>query len=344
MHVEFRLLSRIAALLSFLVAAFAVTPVVADTVPPGKSVIYLITRDTGEFGSVVVSVNGRVVGSATSGSHLVIFAGSGGNEIGSAGSGRGTISLTTVAGGRYYVTHRIGASGAPEFRVLSEADGQAAVAQTRKLAEVGSVPSAVAPAAAAARESQPDASPKANRAVHEKQAVAIILKSGSYKLAEEQQPMVGTIAFADTQSSPVMGFEVEWRHPKGFAAGGEIFYFKNEWTDDPAFPPAGDIETAVYTVNGKYYFDVAHVVYPYVGLGLGYAISVFNGAVTGDASGFAYQAMAGVEFRFKYVGLNLQYKRLTAKIDSELPDGTKETNDLSGSGGLFGLTIHIPIR
>jgi hypothetical protein len=352
MHAKAGLWSRVTVLFVFLIASFAVTAAVADAVPPGKSVIYLITRDTGRFSSVLVSVNGRVVGTAKPATHFVIVANPGTTEIGSAGSGRGTISVSTASGRRYYVTHSVGMSGSPEFRVLSQDEGLAAVAQTGKLAEVGSAP----PSASTSRPDVPrelrsgDArlsSASSSGSFHDKQAVAIILKGGAYKINEALQLTAAVPTLIEEKSTSAGGLEVEWRHPNGFAVGGEIFYFSNKWEDLLGY--TGDVSTLTYTVNAKYYLGIGNFVYPYIGLGAGFAASAFSGtdgASTYESSsgGFAYQGLAGIEFRFKYVGINLQYKRLTADVETKLPDGSTETNEMGGSGQLVGLVIHIPIQ
>ena len=345
--------SRVTVLCLLLVSAFAVAPAIADDVPPGKSVIYLITRDTGTFSSVLVSVNGKIAGTVSSATHLVITANPGAIEIGSAGSGRGTISLTTASGGRYFVTHSIGRSGSPEFQILSEIDGQAAVARTRKLAEVGSVPvlsrDPIPRSVAAGSDDSWQSSPASPRSIEDKQAIAIILKGGAYKISEEIQSTDGVPTLVDGKSTSTWGLEVEWRHPKGFAVGGEIFSFRNKWID--AIGYEGDVTTLTYMVNGKYYLGIGRFVYPYVGIGVGVAASSYSGtlASTGDTysdtyAGLAYQGLFGVEFRFKYVGINLQYKRLTADVKTTLIDGTTETNKMGGTGQLLGLAIHIPLR
>lgn len=356
MHVKAGLWRHVALMIVFLIAAFAVPPAVADTVPPGKSIIYLITRDTGAFSGVMVSVNGKIVGTATPATHLVIAANPGANEIGSAGSGRGTISLTTVSGGRYYVTHSIGMSGSPEFRVLSETDGQDAVARTRKLAEVGSVSvlspnttsRSAAPRGVEARDTRQSGS-AFPEAFHDKQAVAITLKGGAYKISDGMHLTDTIPTLTEEKSTSTWGLEVEWRHPQGFAVGGEIFSFRNKWEDIIGY--AGDATTYTYTVNGKYYLGIGRIVYPYVGVGVGVAISTFSGTQGGTGftyedsyTGVAYQGLVGIEFRFKYVGVNLQYKHLAADVETQLIDGTTETNKMGGTGQLLGLTLHIPTR
>lgn len=175
------------------------------------------------------------------------------------------------------------------------------------------------------------------------QAVAITLKGGAYTVANERQPMDGSTALLDTKAISPIGLEVEWRQPTGFAAGGEVFYFRNNWTDS-GLGLTGDVDTISVTINGKYYLSIAKVVYPYLGVGLGYAESSFSGNAKGDAGGFAYQGFAGVEVRFKYIGVNFGYKYLVADVKSKNTLGKTETNSMGGSGTLLGLTAHVPIR
>jgi hypothetical protein len=175
------------------------------------------------------------------------------------------------------------------------------------------------------------------------QAVAITLRGGVYTVADERQLMDGSTALLDTKAISPIGLEVEWRQPTGFAAGGEVFYFRNNWTDS-GLGLAGDVDTISVTMNGKYYLGIANFVYPYLGVGLGYAESSFSGNARGNAGGFAYQGLAGVEFRFKYIGVNLGYKYLVADVRSKNSLGKTETNSMGGSGTLLGLTAHVPIR
>jgi opacity protein-like surface antigen len=62
--------------------------------------------------------------------------------------------------------------------------------------------------------------------------------------------------------------------------------------------------------NTKKYFEKTGLLYPYVGAGLGFADTSFSGDLTGSASSSAYQAMAGIEFRSKNIGLYADLKYL----------------------------------
>ena len=166
---------------------------------------------------------------------------------------------------------------------------------------------------------------------------ALIAKAGTFKMANGDQvintrqgSLQGTY---DTTSSSVYGFEAEWRHKSGFAVGGEVFSYTNDLVTTGTIPNAQQ-EVLALMVNGKYYFRAASWFYPFVGAGIGAAKATYSGGLTGDSTGLAYQGLAGMEFRFKPVGLYLQYKYLASKPG----DAGKEIN-VGGSGVLAGISI-----
>jgi opacity protein-like surface antigen len=162
---------------------------------------------------------------------------------------------------------------------------------------------------------------------------ALIAKAGAFKMANDNQVVAGLQSTYDTTSSSVFGVEAEWRHEAGFAVGGEVFSYKNDLVTTGAIPNAQQ-EVLAFMVNGKYYFRAASWFYPFVGAGIGVARATYSGGLTGDATGLAYQGLAGMEFRFKPVGLYLQYKYLSSKTG----DVGKEVN-VGGSGILAGVSI-----
>ena len=85
----------------------------------------------------------------------------------------------------------------------------------------------------------------------------------------------------------------------------------------------------------KYYIETTRWLYPFLGVGLGFASSSFSGDFTGTASSFAFQGMAGADIRFSdSVGLYLEYKYLNA------PTRTKDQEiKASGSGIFAGLSF-----
>jgi len=162
---------------------------------------------------------------------------------------------------------------------------------------------------------------------------ALIASVGSFKMATGDQVVAGFPSTFDTSSKSVFGIEAEWRFGSGFAVGGEIFSYKNDLVSTSANPNAQQKVLAVM-VNGKYYFRAASWLYPFVGVGVGLASASYSGGLTGDADGLAYQGLAGMEFRFKPVGVYVQYKYLSAKTGD-----TGNEAKVGGSGVLAGVSI-----
>jgi len=164
-------------------------------------------------------------------------------------------------------------------------------------------------------------------------AFALIANAGTFKLSDERQTVAGFPSTYDTTSKSVFGLEAEWRSASGFAVGGEFFTYKNDLVSTATVPSA---QQKVYAVmlNGKYYFHAADWLHPFVGVGVGQANASYSGGLTGNASGLAYQGLAGVEFRFKPVGIYLQYKYFV----SEVGDTGKEAK-IGGGGVLGGISI-----
>jgi opacity protein-like surface antigen len=162
---------------------------------------------------------------------------------------------------------------------------------------------------------------------------ALIASAGTFKLANGDQVVAGLPSTYDTTSSSVFGVEAEWRSRAGFAVGGEVFSYKNDLVSTGAIPNAQQ-EVVAIMVNGKYYFRAASWFYPFVGAGVGQAKASYSGGLTGDARGLAYQGLVGMEFRFKPVGLYVQYKNLASKTG----DTGKEVK-VGGSGILAGVSI-----
>jgi opacity protein-like surface antigen len=159
------------------------------------------------------------------------------------------------------------------------------------------------------------------------------VSAGTFKLANGNQTVAGLPSTYDTTSKSVFGIEAEWRSGAGFSVGGEVFSYKNDLVSTAANPNAQQ-EVLAFMVNGKYYFRAASWFYPFVGAGIGVAKATYSGGFTGDATGLAYQGLAGMEFRFKPIGVYVQYKNLSAKTG----DSGNEVK-VGGSGFLAGISI-----
>ncbi len=194
-------------------------------------------------------------------------------------------------------------------------------------------PAARPPAAPVAK--APARTPAPARVPEDDWKLALIAKLGTFKMANASQTVGGLPSTYHTGSKfPVAGIELEMRSKDGLALGGEFFYYKNELAaNGTAF--TGQQTISAFMLNGKYYFNVEPWLYPYAGVGLGFASASYGGDLSGRASGLAYQGLAGVDFRFGDVGLYLQYKYLGATTK----DGAGEKIKVGGSGILVGVSF-----
>ncbi len=165
--------------------------------------------------------------------------------------------------------------------------------------------------------------------------VAVIAKTGAFKLATTSQTIGGIASQYDKSSKPVAAFEAEMRHQSGFAIGAEALYYKNDITaQGTTF--AGQQTVLSSTVNAKYYLggdtDMFH---PFVGAGVGFAGAKFGGDLQGKSSGPSFQGMVGLDLRFSSVGLYLEYKY----VSSTTSDSTNQKIKVGGSGFLAGISV-----
>ena len=112
-------LTLVAGGLALLSNAFAETP------PIGKALVYVIQGETGGFGNMLISVNGRQVESVRTNSYVALAVEPGTHEISTATAGRAAISLTVSAGETSYVRLFVDANGTAIFRSLPATEGQA---------------------------------------------------------------------------------------------------------------------------------------------------------------------------------------------------------------------------
>jgi opacity protein-like surface antigen len=259
-----------------------------------------------------------------------------------------------------------------ETRLVSEAEGRRAIGQSQFAGAAPAViaapraaapapkpaPSAAKPSAQAAKPAAPPATAKpapqaakpasprpAARAAPARKPeetgwdIALIVKGGTFEMSSGDQTVGSAPSTFETASKPAAGIELEWRSRSGLAAGGEVFYYKNEFTSN-ATGAAAEQEVYAVMLNGKYYFRAADWFYPYLGAGVGLATASYGGALAGDASGLAYQGLAGAEFRFSGVGLHLQFKYLAATTEGKIvTSGATEEVKIGGAGVLAGISF-----
>jgi opacity protein-like surface antigen len=164
--------------------------------------------------------------------------------------------------------------------------------------------------------------------------LALILKTGSFEMSDRSQVVGGLQSQFDSSADGVIGAELEWRDRSGFAFGGELYRFTNNIVA-VGTSLTGEMEVVAFLANAKKYFEITGFLYPYVGAGLGVASSSFSGDLTGNASGPAYQAMAGIEFRSKNIGLYTELKYLSSKTE----DSANAKIKIGGTGKNLGLGV-----
>ena len=344
--------------------------------PPGKALVFVFRSERDPVAAQVpVFVNLVRAGDLVNGTFVVATVNPGRTFLRVGDQALATFTLEAAANKSYFVRVEALPGVRPvrtEVRLVSEIEGRRVLEQSRL---VGAAPAAVAaaaraqppaapvaaaprvqppppaPAAAtpppvAAAPPSPAAKPAATPAAREAAPsdasdsawkFALIASTGTFKMANGNQPVAGLPSTFDQTSSPVLGVEAEWRSRNGFAGGGEVFYYKNDLVTNPGTATAANSQQQVLAVmaNGKYYLRAADWFYPFAGAGIGFANAAYSGgSLTGNAGGLAYQGMAGMEFRFGPVGLQVQYKYLAATTGSSGKD-TK----VGGSGVLAGVSV-----
>jgi outer membrane protein W len=187
-----------------------------------------------------------------------------------------------------------------------------------------------------AREPPPPEEEEDSEAELRKWRIAVIAKTGTFKLASATQTISGLTSNYDASSKPVFGFEAEFRHVDGFAVGAELFYYKNDLTANAgAF--TGNQTVTAGMLNGKYYFGGPEgVFHPFVGAGAGFTGAKFSGQIQGKAGGPGFQGMVGADLRLgDTFGIYLEYKYLS----STTSDSSNQKLKVGGSGILAGVSI-----
>jgi opacity protein-like surface antigen len=320
----------------------------------GRALVFVFRIDRQpQAAQVPVLVNAELVGELANGTFVAASVDPGTTFLRIGERVLSTLSFVAAANQRYYVWVDA-ITGLPlvrtEVSLVGEADGQRALAQSRFVGVTPPAPPAAAPRvdraapAAPAPQPAPARDAAAPQPTPERAAVALgepekdwrfalIASAGSFKLADETQTVAGLASTYDTTSKSVFGIEAELRGKSGFAAGVEIFSYKNDLVTSGAIPNAQQKVRALM-LNGKYYFHAADWLYPFLGVGVGQARASYSGGLAGDTTGLAYQGMAGMEFRFNSVGLLVQYRHLSSKTGD---DGSEVK--VGGGGFLAGLSI-----
>ena len=241
--------------------ALAATAIPAH-VRDANGLIYVIPASTGNFGNALIYLDGRHVDTVKADSHALIVAVPGRHEISTAGRTRAVFSLEAEAGRSYYLRLTIKADGFPEFALLSDAEGQQAVAQTQvsrepRHANTVAPPAAATTAAASSRSRTPTAersreSSGAYIGIGPGVAAAVGLEEELTVAAEWLQGLTGADTVAEADNSGVGAkFFVGYAFNEVFAL--EAFYanlgeYKITAVADDGFDQATAIDK--WTVRG----------------------------------------------------------------------------------------------
>jgi opacity protein-like surface antigen len=315
--------------------------------PPGKALVFVFRSDREpRAAQVPVVVNAQLAGNLANGVFLVATVDPGRTFLRSGDRVLTSLMIEAAADRSYFV--RLEAVHGmidvqTEMRVVSEVEGRSWLAQGRLPAEaMAAAPGAllprsvVEPVATQPAVTQPMAAPRESAYAGSGGGwrMALIARGGSFKLAQPEQFPSGLQTTFEAASKPAFGIEVEGRSASGFAAGGEVFYYKNDLVLNGT-ALSGQQAVAAILVNAKYYYRPAGGFSPYVGAGVGSAAASYGGDFTGKASGPAFQAVVGIEFRSEHFGFNVQYKELASTIEDDAGLKLK----VGGRGVLAGLSI-----
>ncbi len=153
---------------------------------------------------------------------------------------------------------------------------------------------------------------------------SVIVKSGSFTLAEKNQTIVGAVTFDETSASP-FAIEYEYKMRENLSWGGEYISYTNTYSSG-----AGKASFTHIMFNIRKLFKIAKHVEPFVGIGAGAATVALSGIGSGTGGGFGFQLMGGVKFPFNDFSAVIEYKMITAN-----PDDKAGTSVNSSGSGLF---------
>lgn len=313
--------------------------------PKDKALVYVILGPSGSFANLPVSVNGRPLQYLTENSYFAFVVSPGTQEISTAAAARTAVSLVVGSGRTYYLRISVDTQDVPEIVQLGDTVGEEALTQARRMGDsVVGASNKQATAASAARTEKRSAAPEPVReravSANDDMPNTIIIKGGTHKLSKGTQTFLSATHTFDTKSTSVFGVEYEYRAWEGVAVGAEYGQFKNSFTSSTT-SVASSIDTKMFLVKFKKYFEYSDIFQPYVGIGAGTAWTDFGGAITGNTIGGAYEAVGGMDFRFKHIGVYTELRYLSAKTSGK-ESGTDNTADVhvTGSGAFAGVSIH----
>ena len=320
----------------------------------GKALIYIYQRnDAGAAVSPRVWLNNYEIGHLAPGSFTVWQLAPGRLEIKIDGAPPVTLILQSEAGKLFLfrVSMKQTENGKkavleslPEYDRMDMA-GTRLLRNPRELSApvtASGTPAAPVGTAAATSSTPPPQTTSAHAAKHSREEAlttggySLALKVGSMSLAQDSQTVLGVPSTFDKKASGNYAIEFDSLYESGMAVGFEWKTYKTSFTRSGI---TSDVSVNAYLIDWKQYFNTASHWQPYFGLGLGYAtssISGTTGAISGSTSGFAWQALGGLEYRGQSFGVLAEVSYLGANTS----DSSNQKIDLSGTALLAGVVFH----
>lgn len=175
----------------------------------------------------------------------------------------------------------------------------------------------------------------------------IIPKFGTIERSENLDHSVDNNLFdLDDDIVAAAGATYLYKLDNGIAFGASVFGYENEiiaTTNND-----GDAITGhIYGIVEKY-FNAEGAVKPYIGMGLGFASTHFDGSVNGNidddyvdtAVGLSYEIIAGIEIDIQdNIGMIIEYNYFDFEIDDDIDNRDVEIES-DGHALFFGVAIH----
>jgi len=323
------------------------------TPPAGYALIYIFrSEDPPVESTVAVVLNGQKIGETRARTFLLATVAPGTQYLMSGDKVIASLSVECQAGKTYFISQKALGGVYPvrtELALANPASARRTINQSQLAVAQGAAPK-LKPAPAPVLKPTPTPTPAAMAAASppktgevskpvapeakQQGGLALILKSGRFEMSDRTQQVGGLQSQFDSKATGVWGAELEWRDRNGFAYGGELYRFTNKLVA-LGTSLEGEMEVVALMANAKKYFEITDLLYPYVGAGAGIAANSFSGNVTGSAYGPAFQAMAGIDFRVKNVGVYAELKYLSSSTGASSGENTK----IGGTGTNLGLGI-----
>lgn len=317
--------------------------------PKGKSLIYIYQRpQQGGEVSPLITLNKYKIGRIVPGSFTVWQLAPGRLELNVAGSEPANMVLRSSAGKVYLfrlvVTRTKSGTRAVLESLPDSYRGDLASCRLIKnprsitAAEHAPMPKPQAKEPAASKPPRREEKPRhtARRRSPTVGGLSLQIKTGSLSLSNEMQTILSQDRLFDKSTSGLLGFGIDYQSSSGLSLGGEILNYKAHFVTS-GFNDTHDVNVYVLLANAKQYYLTDSTFQPYLGIGTGVAVTSISGpSISGNTVGFAYQLLAGMEYRHANLGFFAEARYLGASTR----DSKDQKVDVSGSGIFAGVSIH----